>query len=209
MNPEFQQYWEGMCGRLSVQRESLSFLAELLTIYGERDRAYHNLDHIEHCLDEFEQVGFLLRHSDAVEFALWYHDAVYDPRRTDNEDHSATLAALFAKRLGLGDEFIEKVRALILATKHVTAPEDHDERFMVDIDLAIFGQSEAVFDEYERKIRLEFAHVSEADFCRGRAGILQMFLDRPHIFSTLHFRSKYEEQARKNLVRARNLWQRP
>ena len=41
-----------------------------------------------------------------------------------------------------------------------------------------------------------------AAFNRGRAGILGRFLERPAIYSTEHFKAKYEEQARANLRRS-------
>lgn len=202
--------WEELCARLAVKGDSTStdVIARLLNKYIGRDQWYHNLRHIKHCLDELDQVGFLLKDPNAVEFALWYHDAIYDSRRTDNEELSARFAAFEAKGLGLNDEFVNEVQALIWATNHVSVYESHDAKFMVDIDLSIFGQSESVFNEYEINIQLEYSHISKEDFRRGRIAVLQKFLDRPNIYSTLHFRNKYEEQARKNLVRSRNLWQR-
>jgi predicted metal-dependent HD superfamily phosphohydrolase len=59
-----------------------------------------------------------------------------------------------------------------------------------------------VFEDYEYSIRLEYAHVSEADFARGRATILRQFLSRPTIYYTPHFHKQYETQARLNLERS-------
>src|SRR5258707_14163475 len=74
----------------------------LASRYSEPHRAYHTLRHIEHCLDEFEAVRQEARDPVAVEMALWYHDAVYDTRRRDNEELSAILAERTSAAAGLG-----------------------------------------------------------------------------------------------------------
>ena len=77
---------------------------------------------------------------------------------------------------------------------------------MIDIDLSILGQPPDRFDAYETEIRTEYAPVIEergtAAFNSGRAGILRRFLDRPAIYSTEHFRARYERAARANLQRS-------
>ncbi|MDP1719014.1 MAG: N-methyl-D-aspartate receptor NMDAR2C subunit [bacterium] len=216
MENKNEEKWFRLCGRIAVEgsfertraMHKWTF-AGIVRAYMSEGRAYHNFSHIEQCLDEFEQVGCFLRNPDAVEFALWYHDIIYDASAKDNEERSARVAVLQASDLGFSVAFTEKVSRLILATKHDVVPEDSDAKMMADIDLSIFGQSEDKFDEYERRIRQEYSWVPKEDFCRGRAGILQIFLDRSTIFSTMQFRNRYELQARKNLVRARNLLQRP
>ena len=70
---------------------------------------------------------------------------------------------------------------------------------MVDVDLSILGQREAVFRHYEHQISREYGTVPPELFCKGRATILQSFLDRDSIYLTNYFRKKYEQQARLNL----------
>ena len=91
---------------------------------------------------------------------------------------------------------------MILASVHRTAPDEPDTRLFADIDLAILGRPEAIFDEYERQVRQEYAWVPEALFRAGRSAILRSFLERPSLYGTDFFRGKYQNVARANLERS-------
>lgn len=65
---------------------------ELSVLYEGRDRHYHNLAHIEAMLALAGEYRKLLGDPEAVEAAIWFHDAVYDSRAKDNEAQSAALA---------------------------------------------------------------------------------------------------------------------
>jgi predicted metal-dependent HD superfamily phosphohydrolase len=67
-------------------------LGELIHAYSSPDRYYHNLTHIQDCLSVFDQTSSLVAHPKEVELAIWFHDAVYDTRRSDNEQKSAEWA---------------------------------------------------------------------------------------------------------------------
>ena len=167
--------------------------------YAEPHRAYHTLDHVAHCLDEFEEVRGLAADAVAVEMSLWYHDAVYDPRAKDNEARSADLARAAAAAMGLPRERGERVAGLILVSTHVSLAGDPDAQLFADIDLSILGRPSAVFAEYERRVRVEYAWVPEPAFRAARSAILQSFLKRPSLYATPHFQRKYEAMARLNL----------
>ena len=68
--------------------------------YSEPHRHYHTRRHIADCLAEFDVVRFNASRPEAVEFALWFHDAVYNPKATDNEEQSAALAKVFLEAAG-------------------------------------------------------------------------------------------------------------
>lgn len=168
--------------------------ADLVRRYSERHRAYHTLEHIAQCLGDADEA----RAPDVVRLALWYHDAVYVPRKTDNEERSADLV------LALPIDAVVKRRAadLVLATKHTAVPADEETRLLMDIDLSILGRPAEEFDLYEKRIRKEYRWVPGPMFRSKRAQILKSFLDRPTIYGTDRFRAKYEAAARANLARS-------
>lgn len=177
---------------------------DLVDRYAEPGRAYHALPHILQCLSELYTAHHLLHRPDEAEAAVWYHDAIYDPRAADNESRSADLADAVLGRAGVVAARREEIRRLILATTHRTAPAaDDDAAIVVDADLSILGADRAIFDAYEQGIRREYAFVPEAAFIEGRRKILDAFLARPSIYSTAFFRDRYEERARANLAGVR------
>lgn len=175
---------------------------ELVGLYSEPSRKYHNLLHIAHCLDEFDAVRHLVKNPNELEIAIWYHDVVYNTRKKNNEEKSAEFMQQRLSRAGIKTQFIDDVTDLILATKHQTIPKTSDGKYLVDIDLSILGKTEEEFDRYERCIKDEYFWVPEEQFRQSRIAILRGFLDRDSIFLTNFFRQKYEKQARKNLQRS-------
>ncbi|MBV8878807.1 MAG: hypothetical protein JO332_02475 [Planctomycetaceae bacterium] len=174
--------------------------SDLSARYSEPHRAYHTLRHIAHCLEEFEPVRAEAKDPVAVEMAVWYHDAIYDTHRRDNEERSAVLAEGTATGAGLGPGLARRVGELIRVSTHKKSAAEPDARLFADIDLAILGQTPERFAEYERQVRQEYAWVAEPDFRIGRSKILETFLDRFSIYMTPVFQDKYEKQARLNLT---------
>lgn len=178
--------------------------ARLVTAYSESHRHHHTLDHVLACLIEFDRLppgaSYL---PTALEYAIWFHDVVYDPRRRDNEMRSAEIASDELSALQFPQAFRRNMRELILATEHRPRHRMlHDQPLIIDIDLAIFGQPDDAFDAYERAIRQEYAHVEESEYRVARAAVLKRFLHRPRVYLTEWFASRYEHKARENLRRS-------
>lgn len=165
-------------------------------------RHYHNLAHVHACLRELDAARHLAADARAVELAIFFHDAVYDPRASDNEARSAELARLSLRELGQDPALVEYVAALVLATRHDTQPGLADEVLIADIDLSILGQPRDVFNAYDDGIRLEYRHVPEEAYRAGRLAILEQFQRRERIFRTEFLHDRYEVAARANLRQA-------
>ena len=199
MNWPGKDRWEVLLRAAEASDMSSGWYDRLTKAYAEPQRHYHNHQHIAECLAEFDQARHLAKAPVAVELALWFHDAVYDPKAGDNEERSAALARQCLGECEVADSLSGAVARLIMATKHHDAESDVDAQLTVDVDLSILGRDEKRFNEYEEQIRREYAWVSAAVFGAKRAEILQHFLDHGRILGTDWFHHKYEEQARRNL----------
>jgi predicted metal-dependent HD superfamily phosphohydrolase len=177
-------------------------LEQLLQNYSEPQRAYHTLAHIHDCLAQFDAVSVLAEHPLEVEAALWLHDVVYNPGAADNEERSADWATTTLEQGGVQAATIDRIRELILATRHKTIPESVDTALVVDIDLSILGRDAQAFARYEQQIRLEYNRIPEPAYRMGRCSVLESFLNRAFIYETSFFRERYESQARRNLSRS-------
>lgn len=168
----------------------------LVDRYSEPHRAYHTLQHIAECLGHLKTVRTA---PPAAAIALWFHDAIYDPQRGDNEERSAAWAKTVLGKGALADQ----VEKMILATKHGAPTIDVFERLVVDIDLAILAAPEPRYSEYEAQIRREYAYLDDAAYRAGRFKLLRSFSDRVYLFGSPEFRN-LETRARKNIERSIN-----
>lgn len=169
--------------------------------YSGANRHYHNRDHIADCLTHFREIRELAEHPDEVDVAIWFHDGIYDSRRRDNEEQSAAWARKFLEAQQVDANVIARIEPLILVTKTHAEPVSVDQQLMVDVDLRILGETPERFEAYDQAIRAEYTWVPENDYRRGRAEVLQSFLNRKSIYQTECFRAKYEHSARENLAR--------
>jgi len=176
---------------------------ELIARYGEPHRRYHTMTHIEDCL---AQVTASTDFSDAqrrlMEVAIWFHDAVYDATRHDNEAASARLAVERLRAEGANQTFIDEVSRLIMLTAgHSVEPDDAIGARLVSIDLSILGAEPERYDTYAAAIRHEYGHVPEPIYLAGRAAILSRFLESEALFADPIFAKRHETLARANLAR--------
>jgi predicted metal-dependent HD superfamily phosphohydrolase len=201
--PSIQQ-WFSMWDRYSEPESSRLILLyeQLIARYRSEERRYHNESHIDECLSCFLDVYNEAEHPEEIEFALWFHDAIYDTKRKDNELRSAEWAQSEALAFGISGEVADRISHLILSTKHAIAPTTCDAKILVDIDLAILGSDRNRFDLYESQIREEYSWVPWFIYRRKRRQILNEFLARSSIYSTATVYNRLEQQARSNLHRS-------
>ena len=199
---DFSSDWVDAWRDLQLPVPAPEVLASLLARWAEPQRKYHTLQHLRECLDLFARDRALAERPGEVAIALWFHDAVYDTSRHDNEAASAQWARRVLMDAGADAAAADRVHALVMATCHTEVPRTPDARLLVDIDLAILGAEPARFAEYERQIRDEYGFVPEAVFRDKRAAILRGFLERPALFATAHYADRLDQSARANLARA-------
>ncbi|HWL42168.1 MAG TPA: hypothetical protein VNQ73_04425 [Ilumatobacter sp.] len=204
MNPlELRVAWEG-----HVATDTAWFDA-VLDRHREPHRRYHGVRHVQwvvrHVLDlaashadgDIDDLG-------AVVAAAFFHDAVYDPERVDNEAVSAALAGRALAELGWVASRVDAVAKLILATAGhaaVAGPgEPLDTAVLLAADLAVLAAEPAGYAEYVTGVRHEYGHVSDADWRVGRARVLRSFTERPAIYDPALGLDTWERRARANLA---------
>ncbi|MBI3676215.1 MAG: N-methyl-D-aspartate receptor NMDAR2C subunit [Proteobacteria bacterium] len=196
-------FWDRCFEDLEVSQPPPCAFDELRARYSEPHRAYHTLQHLDECFALFETARPLMKEPGVVAVTLFYHDAIYDTHRSDNEEKSADLAeAMLDEYCALSHETSAQIRDAILATKHNVRPTPGDCEAVVDIDLSILGALPARFDEYETQVRREYAWVSDDDFRTGRTKILREFVARQPLYRADLFKVQFEARARDNLMRS-------
>ena len=186
---------------------STGLIAALSARYAERQRHYHTWAHIAALLAHFRRWESHIHRPEPVLWALYWHDAIYDPTASDNEEQSAQL--LERDAVGhLPPEDIAFAAMIIRATARHLVPEGlsagdtADVSLFLDIDLSILAAPAPVFDQYERDVRAEYAFVSDEAFRTGRLAILKAFMDREQLYFTPQCRADWEPLARANLARS-------
>jgi len=174
--------------------------ADLIGRWAQSHRHHHGLGHLVAVLAVVDAHAGEAADPDAVRLAAWFHDAVYEPTRDDNEPASAALAAAALPPLGVSGERVAEVHRLVLLTAgHDPVPGDPDGALLCDADLAILAAPAATYATYARNIRREYAHVPEDAFRLGRAAVLTRLLALPALFHVPILRDRWESAARSNL----------
>jgi predicted metal-dependent HD superfamily phosphohydrolase len=180
-----------------------NIMTSILENYEEHYRHYHDVEHLIACLNEFQEVEQLVKQPDIVKFALLYHDIVYIPGYSNNEDASVCRAMLDAYKLGIDENSRSRIGLYIGATNHLNLSATEDGKIVKDIDLAILGQDRDKFIDYEHKIRKEYSFLNDKEFKEGRRSFLIKLLEPKYLYNSLYktqyFRKKYEEKARENI----------
>jgi predicted metal-dependent HD superfamily phosphohydrolase len=194
----FKAVWQ-RCVASPPSPRAAAVYSDLHGLYTAPCRRFHNLDHITDCLRWADELAPLLQDPDAVEMALWFHDAIYDVGTTTNERRSAEM--FLAHSSGASFGFRHRVCSLIMATRHAHRVHGNDRSYMVDIDLSGFGAPWDVFMANGARLREESAAVSDAQYHAGQVFFLSRLQRRPQFFATEYFRDRYEAVARENLRR--------
>ena len=200
-----KEHWKNLTSELPQIKHQ--FLDEVISLYSSPKRHYHNLDHIEALLRLYGRHEQLLNAPNAVNFAIWYHDAIYNASKNDNEKKSAELAQRHLSSMGVAQKTINQCSQLIMATKNHELPEvmsSFDIKFFLDIDLSILASTRKAYMEYTKQIRREYSIYPDFLYYKGRKKVLQHFLNMETIYKTELFQNLWEETARNNILHELN-----
>jgi predicted metal-dependent HD superfamily phosphohydrolase len=173
---------------------------ELLSRYADPSRHYHDLDHLRAVLDTIDTLRDEASDARLVLLAAWYHDAVYDVHRDDNESRSAALAETSLSGAGLPEPDVAEVARLVrLTATHDPADGDANGAVLCDADLVVLAGDTEEYAAYLGAVRAEYAQFGEAEFTAGRTGVVEELLRLPALYRTVHGFAIWEERARSNL----------
>jgi predicted metal-dependent HD superfamily phosphohydrolase len=190
-------------------RTSEKLFEKIEEAYSSGRRRYHTLEHVAWVLKRIDEMAdvdvgrgakFDAAGWNVIRWAAWYHDFVLDGSPDDEKQSADAAVRALPEQPRGSNPHASDVYRLILATGHDRIPLRHDEAALCDADLAILGAPIEVFNEYERRVREEWAHVPDELFAPARYVILKRFMDRPWIYMTLFGRERWEQRARSNLA---------
>jgi predicted metal-dependent HD superfamily phosphohydrolase len=209
LTPFLADRWHALTAPLlpdTARREAE--LLRLAAAYDAPERHYHTLGHLENLL---RRVGaHALQDAVVVELAVWFHDAVYDALRSDNEAKSAEWALAFLQETNLEPARRERVADLIHRTQDHTQPQpahDADLLLFLDADLSILGASEAAYWDYARQVRREYQAVPDELYRPGRSKVLAKLLAAPVLFHTPALHAELDAASRRNLQAELDAWE--
>jgi predicted metal-dependent HD superfamily phosphohydrolase len=181
--------------------DPLTYAENLLARWQEPQRRYHTLAHLTAVLDHIDALEAYAADPDLVRLAAWFHDAVYLPERSENEERSARLAERALPEAGLSPEKTAEVARLVrLTAGHATADDDPDGHVLCDADLAVLASPPSAYAAYTVAVREEYGFVPSDAFRTGRAAILRELLALPRLFRTPYGAEHWEATARYNIT---------
>ncbi|GAA1168597.1 putative metal-dependent HD superfamily phosphohydrolase [Kitasatospora gansuensis] len=193
--------WTALLLRTGATVDPGPYGRDLLARWAEPQRRYHSTAHLTAVLDHVDTLAGHAEDADAVRLAAWFHDAVYKPDRSENEERSAQLAVRALREAGLGEPLTEEVARLVrLTVGHHPAPGDRNGEVLCDADLAVLGGTPEQYAAYAAAVRAEYAFVPDDAFREGRAAILRQLLALPALYRTDTARQRFDDAARRNLA---------
>lgn len=210
IRPRLMRAWDSLLPGYTALGENL------LERYEQPHRKYHTSVHLSEMLTALKTL--YKRHHTAtpraVLLAAWFHDAVYEANPGEDEAASADLARTaltpLASTGSLTNREVTTIAHLIeLTASHQLADgiEEYtsgaltraDAAFFLDADLAILAADSPRYTRYVAGVRAEYAHYASDAFTRGRAAILQGFLNRTAIYASDTAHLLWDAPARLNL----------
>jgi predicted metal-dependent HD superfamily phosphohydrolase len=190
----FESTWQ----RLSHRTDGDAIGQALLDLYAGEARYYHTIDHIDFCLEVFDEVSDQCDNPDAVELAIWFHDAIYDFPVEENERLSAEYF-MNVSQGRLPEDLRRVVFEQVMVTDHRRVPEDTDQKILTDIDLSSFGRPWERFISDGLNVRRELNYLEDDVFYQRQIAFMKNLLDREHFYATPWFQDNFEPTARQNL----------
>ena len=189
--------WAALAGDSPTSRTEWS---ALIAAWSEPHRRYHDLAHLAAVLGLVGEFAAAAADPAAVRLAAWYHDAVYDPTRPDNEAVSAQRARAGLRGLVPDEQIAEVERLVLLTSAHDPEPGDADGAVLCDADLAVLAGPPDGYAAYASAVRTEYGHLTDEVFTAGRIAVLEQLLALPALYRLPAVAAEWTPRARANLT---------
>lgn len=143
---------------------SSKLFSELKKRYQEPHRKFHTLEHVKDLLKKSEIFYLKFEERQILTLAIFYHDAIYDIHRSDNEEKSASLLRSCGPYLNLPEEIVESASKLIQDTQAIN--------LFNALDYSILASNENLYEDYKSKIYEEYQVIPRTIFTTKRIEIL-------------------------------------
>ena len=193
---------------------------DLIARHRQPHRRYHGVRHVVWVLRHVRELEAAMPEcrdeqaydAVAVAAAAFFHDAIYDATRADNEERSAVLAEHQLASIGWDEARTGVVASLVRETAmHVSddaatppaglpAPSATERHVLLDADLAVLGSEPAAYAAYATGVRVEYGHLTDDIWRSGRVSVLRRLLDRRSLYGSAPAREWWEARARANLT---------
>lgn len=148
--------------------DPMPYADNLLDRWAEPQRRYHTTAHLAQVLDRVDTLAGHASDPELVRLAVWFHDAVYRPDRSENEERSAALAERALPEAGVPDAATAEVARLVrLTVTHDPADGDTNGEVLCDADLAILASAPKEYAAYAAQVREEYGFVPDDAFREG------------------------------------------
>lgn len=192
--------WFELCHDAGVSLVSATEIAQkVVDAYSENHRHYHTLDHVNHCLTVLDTIPNVIEERQDIQFAIWFHDLIYDPESGLNEYDSALFAYNWLTKQNIANP--ANVRDLIQITGDYLHPPEGNfsVQIMHDVDLSILASPDETYRQYALGIRAEYSHLNDSEFYSARQKFLHGLLERTPLFLLEALEHQWEGQARTNM----------
>jgi len=163
---------------INLAKEASEELVAIIGRYNEPHRHYHNTSHLLELLEAIQGCGCDAKMKLSLSLVAIFHDAVYDPRKKDNEEKSAELAEVFLSKIGLSKETQANIVQAILDTKnhHLAKTELSKQFCRMDLNSLLHGDFARLMSD-EKKIFKEFQYVDVKTYKENREKFLLSFIE--------------------------------
>lgn len=200
MEELLHKIWQELSYKYMTKEYSLKLWKDIVKKYSGRKRHYHNLKHISDMIQKYYfSYKDELKNPDEVLLAIFYHDIIYSVGHSDNELYSAVYMDGRLKGNKITEKQLSFIFDCIYSTKKHEINGIKDINYMLDFDMAILGQPWSEYTKYRKQVRKEYNIYPDCMYNKGRLSVLKSFLQQERIFKTDDFYKIYEKQARENI----------